>query len=60
MFCGCILFADDILSISASFIQLQLKLDLCIMFAIDDDMNFNHLKAYFIYFLFSEGINDRR
>ena len=52
LFCGCILFADDILLLSASLGKLQCILDLCMEFADDNDMKFNHLKSH----LFQVGL----
>ena len=46
MFCECLLFADDILLLSASPSKRQRMLDLCMEFAVINDMKFNHLKAH--------------
>ena len=46
VFCGFILFADDILLLSASLSKLQCMLDLCVEFVAANDMKFNHLKKH--------------
>jgi hypothetical protein len=42
--CGCILFAADILLLSASVCKLQTMLNLCITFASAVDLKFIHVK----------------
>ena len=54
MFCGCIFFADDILLLSASLCRLQLMLNICVEFAVQNDVKFNHLKSH----LFQCGMSD--
>ena len=46
MFCGCIFFTDDILLLSASLCKLQLLLTICVYFATENDIKFNHLKSH--------------
>jgi hypothetical protein len=53
IFCGCILFADDILLLSASLRKLQLMLDICVEFATNNDMKFNYVKSH----LFQVGVS---
>ncbi len=53
IFCGCILFADDIILMSASLHKLQLMLNVCNEFAMGNDMKFNHLKSH----LFQIGLS---
>ena len=45
IFCGCMLFADDILLLSGSLSHLQLMLDICVNFADNNDIMFNHKKS---------------
>jgi hypothetical protein len=52
IFCGCILFADDILLLSASLHKLQFMLDICTEFAVYNDMKFNCVKSH----LFQVGL----
>ena len=54
IFCGCILFADDILLLSVSLSKLQSMLDLCMEFAVENDIKFYHLKSH----LFSGGTSN--
>ena len=54
MLCGCIFFADDILLLSASLCRLQLMLNICVEFAVQNDVKFNHLKSH----LFQCGMSD--
>jgi hypothetical protein len=53
IFCGCIFFADDILLLSGSLRQLQMMLDICVNFANDNDIKFNHSKSH----LFQVGLS---
>jgi hypothetical protein len=46
VFCGCMFFADDILLISASLLMLQSMLDICVDFAVNNDLKFNHTKSH--------------
>jgi len=50
VYLGCIVYADDILLISASVVQLQRMLDLCCSCAENLDINFNHKKSNLIKF----------
>jgi len=50
VYVGCIVYADDILLISASVVQLQQMLDLCSSCADDLDIHFNHKKSNLIKF----------
>jgi len=50
VYIGCIVYADDILLISASVVQLQQMLDLCFSYADDLDIHFNHKKSNLIKF----------
>jgi hypothetical protein len=45
---GCILFADDILLISASVIHLQYMLDICVTYGVEFDIKFNAVKSHLI------------
>ena len=44
-FVGCLIFADDILLLSASVIQLQSMLDICYEYGVQFDIKFNALKS---------------
>jgi len=48
VYIGCIVYADDILLISAFVVQLQQMLDLCSSCADDLDIHFNHKKSNLI------------
>ena len=54
IFCGCIFFANDILLLSASLYKLQLMLNICVDFAVENDTKFNHLKSH----VFQCSMND--
>ena len=45
VFAGCIMYADDVLLVSASVVKLQKMLDLCFEFANDNGLKFNSVKS---------------
>jgi hypothetical protein len=49
-FVGCLFFADDILLLSASILQLQCMLDLCTEYGYEFDIVFNHTKSFLLQF----------
>ena len=46
LYTGCLLFADNILLLSASLVQLQLMLHLCHQYCVEWDLVFNVKKSY--------------
>lgn len=56
VFAGCIVYADDVLFVSASVVRLQKLLDLCFEFASDSDLKFNSKKSGCL--VFGRGFNN--